>query len=149
MAATGWRRSVPFPLWPLSQECWGAINFPIAIADLSSRRLAEDHRRKHEDVVSSSFQQFEFMPALRRSPPETSAGPTLVPPAPAEAAGPRVAVLHQQTVLANLDLLNVHDAPQGRQHGDFIFELAATPKLTGWNRGSRRAASVAVSRTVM
>jgi len=33
------------------------------------------------------------------------------------------AVLHQQTVLANLDLADVQHAPKGRQHGDFILEL--------------------------
>jgi len=33
------------------------------------------------------------------------------------------AVLHQQTVLANLDLSNVQHAPKRRQHGDFILEL--------------------------
>jgi len=33
------------------------------------------------------------------------------------------AVLHQQTVLANLDLPNVQHAPKGRQHGDFIVDL--------------------------
>jgi len=33
------------------------------------------------------------------------------------------AVLHQQTVLANLDLSNVQHTPKRRQHGDFIFEL--------------------------
>jgi len=33
------------------------------------------------------------------------------------------AVLHQQTVLAKLDLSNVQHAPQRRQHRDFIFEL--------------------------
>jgi len=32
-------------------------------------------------------------------------------------------VLHQQTVLANLDLPNVQYTPKRRQHGDFIIDL--------------------------
>jgi len=32
-------------------------------------------------------------------------------------------VLHQQTVLANLDLSNVQHAPERREHGDFIIDL--------------------------
>jgi len=33
------------------------------------------------------------------------------------------AVLHQQTVLANLDLSNIQHAPKGRQYGDLIIDL--------------------------
>jgi len=33
------------------------------------------------------------------------------------------AVLHEQPVLADLDLLNVHHTPKGREHGDFVLEL--------------------------
>jgi len=86
--------------------------------------LAEYHRRKHEDVCvlilpatgahtrfgAGFFQEllsipFFFHRHLRKQK-------TLVR-----------AVLHEQTVLANLDLSNVQHAPKGRQHGDFILEL--------------------------
>jgi len=86
--------------------------------------LAEYHRCKHEDVRvlilpaarahtrfgAGFFQEplsipFFFHRHLRKQQALVSA------------------VLHQQTVLANLDLPNVQHPPKGRQHRNFIIDL--------------------------
>jgi len=86
--------------------------------------LAEYHRGKHEDVCvlilptagvhtcfGAGFSQ-EPLPIPSFFHRHLRKQKTLVR-----------AVLHQQTVLANLDLSNLQHAPKGRQHGDFIIDL--------------------------
>jgi len=86
--------------------------------------LAEYHRCKHEDVcvliLPATGAHTRFGAGFFQEPLSI---PSFFHRHLRKQKALVCAVLHQQTVLADLDLSNVQHAPKGRQYGDFIIDL--------------------------
>jgi len=86
--------------------------------------LAEYHRCKHEDVSVLILPAAEAHARLGAGLfQELLSIPFFFHGHLRKQKALECAVLHQQTVLTNHDLLNVEHAAKGRKHGDFIIEL--------------------------